>query len=958
MNTKTRLLIPSAAVLILAFSLQPLAFIHASPLGTAFTYQGRLSSGTNGATGLFDFSFALYNAASGGTQQGSTLTGTAVPVTNGCFTVTLDFGSQFGGSALWVDISVRTNGAATWSTLAPRQQLTPTPYSLFAPNAGTAANLSGSLDASQIGSGTVSLTRLPSAVVTNNATGLTLAGTFSGNGAGFTNVWLLGGNAGTSPGANYLGTSDNQPLELMVNGTCGFRLQPGWYGIWSPNVIGSAVANSVDVMNWGATIGGGGGNTIQTNAHWSTIAGGGNNQVQGFLDDGAEFAFIGGGQDNTVEPSSSCSTIAGGLDNTVRYGSDQSVIAGGFDNSIGTNASYGAIGGGALNTIGRDASYATIPGGCNNFVAGSFAFAAGRGAYVDHQGSFVWGDSQATTTMSTANDQFLVRAAGGVGINTNNPRTALHVNGTITATNLMSSFLRVDPSDANTGTLTPGILFGAGLTGEGIASQRSVGTGWAGLDFYTASQRRMSIANNGNVGIGTVSPESALQVNGTVTATAFSGSGSGLTGLDASQLSSGTLPLPRLPSAVVTNNATSVSLTGVFSGPLRLGDSDLYLRGGSDVNHGLGWYGPGKPFAGFPLEGPALYGNESGVLGTMAGGTNIALYWNSSSDVVLNPEGLDNGSGGPALRFGWSSGEWITSKRGAGTNQYGLDFYTGASRRLSIANNGNVGIGTSSPQAALDVNGTVVATGLGVGITTPEATLDVRAQTGRQASAGRWADLSGSAGGYGLFGGNMYQEYSPVAFKYSQTHPTIGAMGFAVNYPSWNQASVVTSGTTNSTGGQSFTPTAIATFTSSGNVGIGTNTPNQKLVVLGNIYATGTITPNSDRNQKTDFAPADTAAVLLEVARLPIQQWRFKAEDTSVKHLGPMAQDFNAAFRLGANPTAIATVDADGVALAAIQGLNQKLEEALKRKDAENAELRRRLEKLEEVLATINEGEQ
>src|SRR5207253_10920040 len=90
--------------------------------------------------------------------------------------------------------------------------------------------------------------------------------------------------------------------------------------------------------------------------------------------------------------------------------------------------------------------------------------------------------------------------------------------------------------------------------------------------------------------------------------------------------------------------------------------------------------------------------------------------------------------------------------------------------------------------------------------------------------------------------------------------------------------------------------------------------------------ATATITPNPDRNAKTEFEPVDTAAVLKRVAALPIQQWRFKTEQPGVKHVGPMAQDFHAAFGLGALPTAIATVDADGVALAAIQGLNQKVE--------------------------------
>jgi hypothetical protein len=159
------------------------------------------------------------------------------------------------------------------------------------------------------------------------------------------------------------------------------------------------------------------------------------------------------------------------------------------------------------------------------------------------------------------------------------------------------------------------------------------------------------------------------------------------------------------------------------------------------------------------------------------------------------------------------------------------------------------------------------------------------------------------------------------------------------------------------------------TIQNGGNVGIGTNIPQQKLHVVGNILATGTITPNSDRNAKTDFASVDAAAVLEKVALLPIQQWRFKAEPDGVRHVGPMAQDFRAAFGLGEIPTAIATVDADGVALAAIQGLNEKvegrmqnaevrsrrLEEKLEQKETEIAELKTTVNELQQLMQAMNQ---
>src|SRR4029077_646700 len=107
----------------------------------------------------------------------------------------------------------------------------------------------------------------------------------------------------------------------------------------------------------------------------------------------------------------------------------------------------------------------------------------------------------------------------------------------------------------------------------------------------------------------------------------------------------------------------------------------------------------------------------------------------------------------------------------------------------------------------------------------------------------------------------------------------------------------------------------------------------------GNVSATS-FTSSSDRNLKENISPISPREVLDKVAALPITRWNFK-EDAATKHVGPMAQDFYAAFAVGPDDTHIATVDEGGVALAAIQGLNEKLQEELKRRDADNAELKR-----------------
>ena len=97
----------------------------------------------------------------------------------------------------------------------------------------------------------------------------------------------------------------------------------------------------------------------------------------------------------------------------------------------------------------------------------------------------------------------------------------------------------------------------------------------------------------------------------------------------------------------------------------------------------------------------------------------------------------------------------------------------------------------------------------------------------------------------------------------------------------------------------------------------------------------------SDRALKEGFQPVDPSAILAAVAQLPIERWLYK--DEPVRHLGPMAQDFAAAFRLGADDRHIFTLDAAGVALAAIQGLHALAE-------AQQA----RLEALERELAALH----
>jgi formylglycine-generating enzyme required for sulfatase activity len=186
-------LLQAAALWLLLLTLvSQLATAHAQ--GTAFTYQGRLNDGASPATGIYDLRFTIYDALAGsGSQIGGTLTSAATAVSNGLFTVTLDFGAGvFNGADRWLEVGVRTNGGIAFTTLVPRQPITPTPYAIYSANAGSAATATTASSANSVSAanivGTVPLAQLPGTVLTNNQNGVILNGTFTGNGTGLTNL--------------------------------------------------------------------------------------------------------------------------------------------------------------------------------------------------------------------------------------------------------------------------------------------------------------------------------------------------------------------------------------------------------------------------------------------------------------------------------------------------------------------------------------------------------------------------------------------------------------------------------------------------------------------------------------------------------------------------------------------------------------------------------------------------
>ena len=438
------------------------AALNLSAQSTAFTYQGRLTDNGAPYTGSAEVQATLWNASAAGTVVASNNPVQVIMnVANGLFTLPLDFGASpfAAGADRWLQLEVRTT-IGPFTALTPRQTLMPTPYAMTAGNlTGTlpAAQLSGAIPSGNLAgtySGVVSFDNAGNSFTGGGAglSGLNAAalasgtvpdGRLAGNVARTNQVWLLSGNTGTTPGTHFLGTRDEQPLDFKVNGARALRLEFHTnhldVGSPSPNVISGHADNEVAPGVSGATIAGGGG------THWwgptspqgvsgefSTISGGIGNVVhapvaviaggeRGFIGTNAFNSFIGAGAWNSIEGGDA--TLSGGRNNTnLSYAGS---ISGGVQNTA--SGTYAAIGGGLNNRAGgpqstvgggtgntASADSATVPGGQQNTASGFCSLAAGRNASANHSGSFVWADAVGAAFASTANNQFSVRATGGV----------------------------------------------------------------------------------------------------------------------------------------------------------------------------------------------------------------------------------------------------------------------------------------------------------------------------------------------------------------------------------------------------------------------------------------------------------------------------------------------------------------------------------------------------------------
>jgi hypothetical protein len=784
--TQSHELITLLAVLLLAFGSQ---LSTSFGQGSAFTYQGRLNDSGGVANGNYDLQFTLFDAGTNGNAVAGPITNSPTVVSNGLFTVVLDFSAApFTGADLWLEIAARTNGAFT--VLSPRQKITASPYSI------TARNVTGVLPGAGL-SGTY-----PNAVTFNNG-GNSFSGSFSGSGAGLTSVnaaslgglsanqfWKTAGNSGTTPTANFVGTTDNQPLEVRVNNLRGLRVQPGSNS--APSVIGGSRSNIISLGVAGATIAGGDRNFIESffpgaTSDYAFLGAGSSNYIGYFSFN----SVLGGGYQNALNPNCYYSTIGGGLSNSMGYHSVHCVISGGRSNSIYGSVDTSTIGGGSQNFVDFLAHFGTIGAGRQNQILSNADYAVVSGGWQN--------------TIGVDADESTI---GGGGFN----KITSGVDSTIG------------------GGFQNSISYDYGTIGGGIFNRIET-------NAYEAT-----------IGGGVQNT-----IHSNTTAAAIGG-------------------------GLFNEIFSDASFTAIGGGDANIARSNAYIAtisGGS--NNQIQNDTTYSTIGGGKLHTVSAFANNATIAGgdgNIAGGEAPAIGGGTLN--LISPLGHYDtiaGGGGNVITLG----AYSSTIAGGFSNQV-IGNYSFAAGYLAQANHPNT-------------------FAWACGNTMPYATV-----------------LPSTVNMYASNGVSMDYSFQTVGSPRGTRYVFVGQNG-GNTITAWNGARLT-------------------------DAGIWSNP--------------------SDRNRKTDFKEVDARAVLDKLAAMPVRQWRYTNEDACIKHIGPVAQDFKSAFGLGTDDKTIGTVDADGVALAAIQGLNQKLEERCEKADmrvqnleAENAQLKRQLAEIKALVQSL-----
>jgi hypothetical protein len=683
----------------------------------------------------------------------------------------------------------------------------------------------------------------------------------------------------------WLGTTDNNALELWVNNARALRLEPSG---GRPNVIGGYSGNAVIDNAGGATIAGGGEAGVPNRvSDQSGTVGGGIANIAG-SDDGdngsAEFATVGGGAANGA--SGEYATVGGGLGNQA---SDQHATVGGGNNNA-ASAQNATVGGGANNassalacTIGGGddngayGDYATVGGGYSNAAGGlSATIAGGNDNNASHPYATVGGgqnnaasDDWATVAGGTNNNASALGAtiAGGAGNTANNGGAAICGGENNTASGAYSSV-------------------GGGYGNEAAASYTTIAGGGYGNQ---ATDDYCTIGGGGNNQAGDPGTAADQETYATVGG-----------GFDNEAAASYATIAGGYANNVYGEYGTvgggGQNYAGAFEAPLE--QQPYNTVGGGYRNEATGSFYDviEEQWHGHATVGGGEENIADAAWSTVAGGED---NWASDEHATIGGGYHNNAFGrGATVSGGFENNNAFLAGEGSAV---GGGAWNDASATYSTVPGGFDNDATGSYSTIPGGSGNTAAG-------------DYSFAAGRRANAqndGCWVWADSTNADYNCLADNKFMARAS------------GGVVFHVSSDLTDWVRIYDDGSD-----------LIAT--SSG----------------GHLTSGGNWVNNSDAATKENFTPVDGQAVLASVAELPISTWSYKAEDPSVTHMGPTAQDFSAAFGLGEGDTSIGTIDADGVALAAIQGLY----EIVQGLEAENVSLQQRVDDLDARVTALEGG--
>ncbi len=636
---------PTRAIALVLVVCWAVRFVDAAPLGTAFNYQGRLTDSGQPANGSYDLKFTLFDAASSGATIAGPITNSTVGISNGLFSLTLDFGSAFDGTARWLEMGVRTNGGGDFTLLSPRVRLLPGPAAIYASNAGAAATAASATSAGSATNFTAPLTG--DVIGTQTAT---LVARVGGQPAGGIANGAIAANAATSvntPGAIVKRDSAGGFRAGAITATDLAGNGAGLTNLSAASLTGTVadarLSTNVSLLNANQSFPGS--NTFSGVLQATNV----NNRLGGTLT-GALVGNVTGNLSGNVtgNVSGSASSFAGPLAGDVTGTQGATVVSkvGGVSAgnvAAGANAANAAASGNTRGAI-------VLRDGSGNFVASTITAAfAGNGAALTNLNAANLAGTVADARLSTnvsllnANQRFLGSNTFNGVLQATNADNRL--NGTLTGT------LVGNVSGNITGNVTGNVS--GNVTGN-VSGSASGFTGSLAGDVTGAQGAtvvsRVGGMNAGYVAAGANAANAATSVNspgaivqrdgsgnfaaGTITA-AFAGNGAALTSLNAANLT-GTLADARLSANVALLNANQT-----FAGSNTFQGATLFTNAantfvGAFVGDGLGLTNlnvTGASLGGTPLAGDVTGRVGAAVVSTVAGvsAANVASGANAGN---------------------------------------------------------------------------------------------------------------------------------------------------------------------------------------------------------------------------------------------------------------------------------------------------------------------------------------